>query len=295
MKKAMKVHLYSVHSQPESTKLDVALQHFSKLSIEKRTLSVGVGGQEIRLEKAFQDSDNPHLWFLDFTKSRYENGPGRISPTVAIQGFTLASNEGFGEETAALYDSKKNLIAIQYNHFGPRAGSIENYLSSTNFNNPIVYDFQIKLDLNAEAKLASKSIITKFNYKLSKENSLEKMKVSGLGLNSSLDIVNSLNGNSIEITVSIGKSKQKLSKSIFDNYLTELKKLFKGEDGIVVESLSAMAKNSESEKSEYIDLMLPKIEVEIPGLVLGAGRRYTRDSRWVALSQAYKKLQERIS
>jgi hypothetical protein len=289
MKKSMKIHAYDVVSANTNANLENAITHYAGLSLELRTLNLGGSAQEIRLEaaQAPQSLNNPTAyWLLDFTKSRYENGPGKVSKATPITGFNLAENEGFGEETAALYDPAKKSLLIQYNHYGPRQSAISDYFSHINHTSPTIFAFNIKLDKTAEARLSQKNVIKKFHYKIATPSISSEMRHSNASLGQALGVSDSLNGKHIEITVSAGAGPDELNNSVFQKMLAGIKQL-QSSDPTIVESLVVTAKNTHDERSEAINLLLPMLKLTLEGLVLGDDRRFTRESRWNALVRAH--------
>ena len=117
----MKIFLYEVSP---GIPLVEAIEDLDQLNMEDRVQHVG--NNDMKLEQIVKKAKG--IFIMDFCKHR-DSGPGRAKKDRAIQSFDLDDDEAFGEMTAALYDSKTHFIVIQYNHYGPRSGSIGKYLS----------------------------------------------------------------------------------------------------------------------------------------------------------------------
>ena len=70
------------------------------------------------------------FWVMGFTEGRRQNGPGHYrqgQPTQDLIAFQ--SDEGFSQQTCAIWHAPTGYMAVQYNHFGVRSGNIGTYLS----------------------------------------------------------------------------------------------------------------------------------------------------------------------
>jgi hypothetical protein len=247
-----------------------------------------LGTQEIRLESLLPPGgvSNPTpYWFLDFTRLRFAHGPGKASKTQAIQGFALTENEGFGEETAALFDPSSGYILVQYNHFGVRASSMRDYLACFVAGQIRDYEFRVKFDETSEAKLAQKQILTKIHFKIAPASMTATQRSADIGLGMALDMNDSVHGQSVEVIISSGQNRNAaLSSKAARGMIRSLKKLVGIDD--IVEKFEVSGRSAVGERSEAIDMLAPKIEQVIDGIVMGPDRRYTQKSRWDALLRA---------
>lgn len=281
----MKVHLYDVHNQA-SPPIEVALAAISATPLVHRMRSVGLN--EIRLENCLppNTSDNvTDYWLLDFTNLRFKNGPGRANRTAPMTGFNLGPEDGFGEETAALYDPTEKVLLVQYNHHGPRASAICSYINYLWLGVMTDYELTIRLNLNASLKLQKQTILRKIQTKITPPKISSDMKNSGTSLESALSLSNSIGGNSIEITISAGRSKKsKLNFEKGHEFISAIKQLMN--NGDVVKKLEIEGRPSQGAPIETIDLIEEKIETTIDNLTLGSDLRYTQSSRWEGLLRA---------
>jgi hypothetical protein len=120
----MKIHAFKVVQRGATPLVDLLRKLEAQLLQDRNYV---VDGRTIKLEEVLPAKDGS--WRLDLSKTR-EYGPGRVSTSRPMADFALAHDEGFGEETAAYYDPKSDYMTIQYNHYGPRAGTYESYFFS---------------------------------------------------------------------------------------------------------------------------------------------------------------------
>lgn len=114
---------------------------------------IPINGYPMKMEHLSYLEDK-RLVLMDFSKRRMA-GPGRSSANALTQGFKLQKTEGFGELTAALYDTATSKILIQYNHYGPRSGSIAEYIGEASLADNR-FEFIPTLRENVQAALDTK-------------------------------------------------------------------------------------------------------------------------------------------
>jgi hypothetical protein len=297
MANAMKVHLYQVLPFDNSPDLVIVLDSVVQTPLASRLRMVGQ--QEIRLEEVLPPklAGNPTpYWLLDFTRLRFEHGPGRANRSEPIEGFDLQNDDGFGEETAALYDPAARYMLVQYNHFGVRAGAIQDYLSFFDKASSQSYELRVKLDGTAEQRLAQKQILKKIVFKVAPAHMTQTQRNAGVSLERAIELSDNLQGQSIEISISAGRSANAaLSFNRIGNLIAALRKLVAADqnalDGVsqgpkIVEKFEVHGKSGVGEVTDAIDMLASKLELSIDGLVLGGDLRYTRRSRWNGLIRA---------
>ncbi len=178
----MRVHLYKVESDAAAPELSTTLEAINQLPLEHRLKDVGY--QKIRLELAKEPKAPGRFWCLDFCKLRNQ-GPGRAAPNKASTSFNLDADERFSEETAAVFDPVSGYLALQYNHYGPRSGSIADYLSL--FLDPgLSYDLQLKLDPSVQARVKKKVQFTGFGYRVAPAKLSPQWKLKNVAMNTAL-------------------------------------------------------------------------------------------------------------
>jgi hypothetical protein len=289
LRDGMKVHAYIV--QPRgAVPMDATLQHIAGLGLEARLKNVNNGG--MRLEYAAKVG---HFWLLDFTLIRRE-GPGKAAPNAPIEDFVLQDAEGFGQETAAYFDTASGFMTMQYNHYGPRMSRVQSYLSrfarivAGQPDNEYVLDgtpaegFNITPVLKAEAatRLDQMGIVKNIEFSFHVPGVSAREAGTRQSLSSFLDAP--LVGGAETIRVQIAAGRKKASSLILNDVKAAVTDLLGLKDDVT--ELSIVAKETEDGPSEPVDFLEARLEADIP-LTLGAGRRYARDSRIAALKQSF--------
>lgn len=288
----MAVHLFEVRELNPTPPLADLLERIHADGIADRLRNVGQ--QEIRLEAIappLSNGNSTPYWLLDFTKIRFENGPGKASRGEPIEGFDLDPDQGFGEETAALYDPSRGVILIQYNHHGVRSGIIKNYFSLYGHDQNEIgsYEFNIRMDEGADVRFAQKQIITRMHFKIAPPRITDAFRAGNVSLGRSLDVSDNLGAETIEIIVSAGRGMNAaLSFPRATALVRQLMRMRPADDGRdpVISKLEVAGRDSVVDALDVVDLLKPKLEQRIGDLVLGPDRRYTQQSRWEGLLRA---------
>lgn len=118
----MKVHFYEVKIENSVVTVGDVLARIQDTNLHTREREVGT--KPMFLERCHK---NRGLFEMDFTQRRMQNGPGYSERGRATLDFDLGRG-GFGEQTGAIW-SPRGFMAVQYNHYGVRPGSVAKYLS----------------------------------------------------------------------------------------------------------------------------------------------------------------------
>ena len=287
----MGVHLFQVVNLNNAPLLELLLQQIAADPIEGR-LRV-IGRHEVRLEDITPPrtgTNTSPYWLLDFTRLRFEHGPAKAGRQIPAQGFTLGQDEGFGEETAALYDPGTRHMVVQYNHHGVRAGLMKLYFAMYPQQVYLNYDLRMRLDNTAQARVANKQILTKLRFKVAPVLMNAAQRNAGVSLRRAIELNDQVGGQTIEVTISAGRG----HNAMLDNQVTRglIQRLSRLVDhGVqtgneLVTALRVYGKDSPVDPAEPIDLLASKLEQRIDGLELGNDLRYTRVSRYASLVRA---------
>ena len=120
---------------------------------------------------------------------------------------------------------------------------------------------------------------------------------AGVSLSRAIELSDQLNGQAVEITISNGGQKNAmLNTGAVAQIMKTLRKFAQRDaeqvtanplyQNSVVQKFEVTGKQDVSEAAETIDMLMPKVEQELDGIVLGEDLRYTRESRWDALIRA---------
>lgn len=223
-------------------------------------------------------------WYkMDFTLRRREHGPGLSKPGQATRDFSLNPDEGFGEQTAAVYAPEHNLVAVQYNHYGPKAGRIAGYLNEFSQEDSR-FNWDPILDQDAEARLARAGIEKRLQVTIATRGLTDEGYANNVALGSILDMRDQTNAGMVNLTLSLGRGERGQSLTLAE-YIKSF--LIAGEvGGDVVKKLAVEIVN-EDESVELLDFLGCKVVAEIDNnnLNITPGRRYTFESRATAIAR----------
>lgn len=281
--KPLRVNLFKLREGDDSSPLSDLLELIDAHTLEQRTRKVGY--QYYRLETI----EGPHgprsYWLLDFCKLRYDDGPGRASRVAATKSFDLAEDEGFAEETAALYDPDSGFLAIQYNHHGPRSGVIATYLSA--YDHEIVNDYEFMLQLNpdAQARLDNKKIFSKLQIRVAPALLSKAFKRKNVAVVTTLEKTQELY-QSDYVAVTVGLEARSNASLSLQRWLNAFKEMATDERK-AVDTLVISGRDDAGASLDPVDLINEKLEYEYRDIELDDGRRLTWESRRSALVRSY--------
>ena len=277
----MKIHAYKVDSFDGSRTLqDVLLQIESEPSLRERIRLINQ--VELRAKSVSQKNG---LWLMDFVRIRTSNGPGKVGRDSEVEGFEFDEEEGFGEETAALYDPASGYILVEYNHFGVRAGAIADYLSAYDGTETSLYTFKPKYDEDVERRLLNHGITRKISFCLDITRMSEQDRQRGRALSEAIDYGRQNGADKIKVEISVqGERQRSLAKNALDG-LSALRSIL-GQNPDAITKLEVSGKENQDSVTEVLDLIAHRLSIEFNDLVLGADLRYPRDERWRALVRA---------
>ncbi|MRV73547.1 hypothetical protein GJ700_17685 [Duganella sp. FT92W] len=293
MRNSMNVNLYKIIKLPGTPDLEVLLGHIIGLNLEDRIKRIG--NSDIRLDQIAPPGtpgNTSSFWMLDFIKMRFDHGPGKVGRTTAIEGFDLEDDQGFGEETAALFDPATGYLCVQYNHHGVRASAMQDYFNQmlVNPDNVTAYELRVKLDSSADVKLAQKQFITKISYKIAPTDLSPALRNANVGLASALSMNEQQGGNTLEMTISAARGENLLTKAA--RPLIEALRNIRSSDvqnqTHALTHFEVSGRVDEFSRMDAIDMLSPKLQVTIGELSLGSDRRYTMNSRWIGLQRAIR-------
>jgi len=278
----MKIHAFRVDTNDGGVPLESILEQISQEpSYQKRNRLISHVEQRA---DAIEKRDS--LWLIDFVRIRTSHGPGKVGRDTQVEGFEFKDNEGFGEETAALYDPVSNFILIQYNHHGVRAGNIADYLTDYDATRRNVYTFKPKFDDDVERRLHNQEIIRKVNISIDMTKMSEQDKLRGRALSDALDYGRSNNAEKMKIEISVQReNKGGLSLTNVKETLRNILDI-RGQNPEAIPKIEVSGKESLDSVIEVLDLTGHRLFVEFNDLKLGVDLRFPRCERWGALLRA---------
>ena len=280
----MKIHLY--HNLPKSNDqpLTEIIRKISELGLSNRERLIG--GKLVFLETCSTDGDRLSM---DFTYRRTTNGPGHSVTGKETIDFELEEQAGFGEQTAILYDQEHEYIAMQYNHYGPRAGAIAAYLESFS-KTPLYWDPVIDDDVSA--KLTNSVIQSKLRLKVAANTLTEAMCRENVAFSAVQNLRDKTDAGMVDITISLGRDKRGGPLKGIIDFVDRLKK---NADSLT--NLEVSVKEDQNAATEILDMLKHRLCIEVEDKLLKKtqGLRYNFDSRVFYLGKALDQWKQQLS
>lgn len=284
----MKVHVYQVRENDEAN-LTQLLQELAGIDRDDRFVDEVPSG--ICLEELVIENG---IYFADFMKRRV-HGPGRYRVGEPIDGFDIdiAAGERFAEETSMVYVPQLGFAAVQYNHFGPRVGTIERYLNQVLFDLLIEreggggsFDFAVRLKQDTYERLRRMNLFRSVEVKISIPSVTEEDRRRGRTLSNALEnVMGGVETFTYGINVSPARGSS-LRREEFFGLIDEAQRF-----GFAVKELKAKAKETEDTSAEEFDLINERLELSFQ-IDPGEDGRLPREARWTALRGAIRTWRE---
>lgn len=277
----MKVHAYKVEFNDGSRPLEEVLREIeNEQSLRERIRLIN----QVEVRADFIEQQNG-LWLMDFVRIRSSHGPGKVGRDSEVEGFEFDEEEGFGEETAALYDPESGYILVQYNHFGVRAGAIADYLSAYDGAENNLYTFKPKYDEDVERRLLNHGITRRISFSLDVTRMSDQDRQRGRPLSEAIEYGRQNGADKIKVEILVqGERSRSLAQGALDS-LSALRSII-GQNPDAVTKLEVSGKENQDSVTEVLDLIAHRLSIEFNDLVLGADLRYPRNERWRALIRA---------
>ena len=263
----MKVHYFSARIQGSTDTHQTLLTRIDKLTLidrEKPVLDRVMFLEHLEANQDFYD--------IDFTQRRLLHGPGHSQQGQPTVDFTLGQGGGFGEQTAVVWSKTGHHVAIQYNHYGPRAGNIAYYLSSflTRSGNQQLPQliFTPVVDDDVMAKLESSTVQATLECAIDGAMLSDSMADHNVAVSSMLDLTNATAAGRLEIKLSHGSGKRSGPLEIMSTIQNLLE--------LGPKKLKVSIKADFDSKMEVLDLLEHRQVEEIPEENL----RLTDGLRW---------------
>lgn len=277
----MKVHAFKVAKTNSSIELENILSLIEQEANLRERIRI-INQAELRAETVEQRDG---CWYLDFVRIRTDHGPGRVSRDAEVEGFDFDEEEGFGEETAALYCPDTGYILVQYNHFGVRSGMIADYLSAFDRTERNLYTFKPKYDDDVERRLINQGITRKVTFTLDISKMSAQDRRRGQALSEAIEYGRESGADKIKVQISVsGERRRGLADKAREGVSSLLGIL--GQNPDAVTKLEVAGKEDRDAVTEVLDLIGHRLSVEFSDLDVGDDLRYPREERWRALLRA---------
>lgn len=281
-RKPLKIHLYKIQAEKDSTPLEDLIARIQITAIEDRERRLG--SDPYRLEEAIAPTTSCPYWCLDFTRLRFDGGPGKASASTPVESFDLGNGYGFAEETAVLLDLQRGWAVVQYNHFGARANAIAEYLSIFDPEKLNAYELRLQLNPSAQARLAKKVVFTKLKVRVAPTRLTKHFRQNNVGLVSALEANTKQFGGDV-VTIEIGLDRSSPTSLKLSNLVPSFLKMA-NEEHEAVDTLIVSGRDGADMPIDPVDLIKERLEISIKGVPLDVGLRYPRNERYSALIRA---------
>lgn len=190
----------------------------------------------------------------------------------------IKDDESFGEDTACLYDPQTKYILIQYNHHGPKASAIQDYLTFAEGELTHRYTLAPKLSQASEERIRGLRLVSKLEVAFAVPELINENMASSVSVGGALDLARKNGADTLELVLG---NRRGLIDGAIKELVVDLFRISPGDPGI--KKLTLRAQSAEDAPRETIDLIAERLcsEVDIP---LGLGRRYSLADRWDQLA-----------
>ena len=200
-------------------------------------------------------------------------GPGRSKRGSLTTDFDLGEDEGFGEQTAAVW-SRSGQVALQHNHRGPRPASIRRYLSSF-LREGGELDLVPHIDPDVWARFQGSHSHLGVECTVDTRTLTPEMASNNIALEHALKMRQETYSGKVHLKLSYGEDKTGGPMQIFDF----VRGLFQNRE--VVDSLKVKVREMEGDPVEVLNIFNHQEmdEIDDASLQLTSARRFTTESR----------------
>ncbi len=272
----MKIYAYKVKPEEDFTSpLERAFEFYGKWPLDQRMRNLP--GSRIRLEKYEKKGG---LCYANFVAFRRGSGPVILSEQRPMSEIAIGDDESFGEDTACLYDPQVKYMLIQYNHHGPKASAIQDYLAFAEGELAHQYTLAPKLSKASEERIRTLRLVSKLEVAFAVPELINEKTASSISVAGALDLARKNGADTLELVLS---NRRGMIDGAIKDLVVDLFRISPGDPG--VRKLTLRAQSDDDSPRETIDLIAERLcsEVDVP---LGLGRRYALSDRWNQLTAA---------
>lgn len=274
----MKVYAYKVSLRDEWThSLESAFRVAGEAPLENRLRQLS--SSRIRLEDVLFSNN---LVFANFVLFRSGSGPAIVSDSSHLAEIDIQDDQYFGEDTACLYDPDTRYILIQYNHHGPKASAIQEYLSHQEEDRVHSYSFAPKLSESSERAIQNLALVSRVEVSFAAPYLTNLSNPRDLSFGQAVNLAEAHGANTMSLVIGNRKG---LALAAVKELIVGLYTAASCGEG--VRRLTINAQVDDTSPRETIDLIADRLchQAEVP---LGAGRRYSTRDRWSTMAAALR-------
>jgi hypothetical protein len=245
-----------------------------------------LGRNDLRLENWFEGQQ---FICMAFGRARHGHGPGQMGQDVPLSDINLGDGRTFGEDTALVVDKATGFAAIQYNHYGPRARSIEQYLTAADLTfNPGApqYGFSMGAVLRPDVydQIRDMAVLKELEFTISLPSLNAAGRPPGRSL---LSVVTNPYPEGTETVTMKLKANRARDASIRPDDFFDLVNDLLPHIGGGLKDAKVVGRRGEGEERETIDLVEEQVARSVQ-LVPGPGQRLAVNDRWQALEDTLR-------
>jgi hypothetical protein len=278
--KTIKIEFYRVvmpASRPSLTEVIAAVAKLPKDAARTKT----VNGVPVRLHDS--GAAETHRMSGELLRIRMDVAPARASMKGPVGDFDFGSDEGFGEETAFLYDSRYEILVLQRNYIGVSASSFAGYFQQFG---GVRGDIVLKpvIDPSTTAKFNKLATIRQLEVSVAGITNAETIKKQnpGVSVKRFNELVEYFGAQAVHVYLSMGHQPGSLSKA-----KTAAKQFLKlsQDEHVDVRKVELSGRTSD-EDALVVDLLRDRL-IEEAEISVNTKRRLPYSERHAALEAAY--------
>lgn len=230
-------------------------------------------------------ADNREVFLMDFIRIRMTHGPAKGGLETPIVGFELREDEGFCEESGALYVPSFNLFVVQYNHAGIKSNRMIEYISDFYHDRRTSFRIDPLIRNDIRERLRSKEIITKLELKMRPSMITDEDRRNNISV--ALAAQSAEEAEAAYVSIILGSERRgELNNSVLKRTARwVLEKILEKPEAI--EKACIDGKESEQDPAETLDLLNYRIYTKVE-IQPGIDKRFPRKDRWDALVRSFQ-------
>lgn len=237
------------------------------------------------IERRTIGSDNREVFLMDFIRIRMTHGPAKGGLDTPIVGFELRNDEGFCEESGALYVPSFNLFVVQYNHAGIKSNRMIEYISDFYHDRRTSFQINPVIRNDIRERLRSKEIITKLELKMRPSMITDEDRRNNISV--ALAAQSAEAAEAAYVSIILGSERRgELNNGVLKRTARwVLEKILEKPEAI--EKACIDGKESEQDPAETLDLLNYRIYTKAE-IQPGIDKRFPRKDRWNALVRSFQ-------
>ncbi|MCD8061198.1 MAG: hypothetical protein LUE13_02470 [Akkermansiaceae bacterium] len=283
----MTIYPFTVSEDNNSEPLRNVLLDLMEEEVSKRNKSC-MGTDFMRIQEIEQrtiGTDNREVFLMDFIRIRMTHGPAKGGLDTPIVGFELENNEGFCEESGALYVPSFNLFVVQYNHAGIKSNRMIEYISDFYHDRCTGFRIDPVIRSDIRERLRSKDIITKFELKIRPNMITDEDRKNNISVAFAAQSGEMAEAAYVSIILGSERRGELNSNALKRSAQWVLEKITDQPEAI--EKACISGKENELDLAETLDLLNYRIHSRAE-IQPGIDKRFPREDRWDALVRSFQ-------